>query len=349
MSQAPEWDVFISYSSEDRSAFVQPLVQMLAEFGVQTWWDQFELEVGDSLSRSIDRGLSASRFGVLVISSSFLAKRWPEYELRGLVARELAGGKVILPIWYGVTVDQVLEYSPSLADKKALTVVDEVSETTVIRICVALIEIVRPDLLTRIHRKVSEELAQRHGERVKIPPSEMKKLKVAPPRHAELPPEVLIRIRLVRAALLGVYGHSMEFWVRGFLHDAHPTREVEIWERLAAAYLEYVQYRNPPSSARASAFKYLLSIINGAEEPKLLDGEISGDRDLLRASVASLYPVVDTLDEDIHHFDYETPEAGSGKERELDVETFPDIPQRRIRQLADLVQDSTDKRSARPT
>jgi hypothetical protein len=96
MTEAPQWDVFISYASEDRSTFVEPLVQMLTEFGVQPWWDQFELKVGDSLSRSIDQGLSSSKFGLIVVSPSFLTKRWPEFEYRGLVARELAGGKVIL-------------------------------------------------------------------------------------------------------------------------------------------------------------------------------------------------------------------------------------------------------------
>lgn len=89
------WDVFISHASEDKSDFVQPLAKILTEFGVRVWYDEFTLRLGDSLSRSIDEGLSRSRFGLVVISPSFISKHWPEYELRGLVAREIGAGKVI--------------------------------------------------------------------------------------------------------------------------------------------------------------------------------------------------------------------------------------------------------------
>ena len=37
-----------------------------------------------------------------------------------MVAREMNGVKVILPIWHKVSKDEVLGYSPTLADKLAL-------------------------------------------------------------------------------------------------------------------------------------------------------------------------------------------------------------------------------------
>jgi hypothetical protein len=37
-----------------------------------------------------------------------------------LVAREIEGQKVILPIWHGIDKKQLLKYSPSLADKVGL-------------------------------------------------------------------------------------------------------------------------------------------------------------------------------------------------------------------------------------
>jgi hypothetical protein len=116
-----KWDAFISHASEDKDDFVRPLAQALAQLGVKVWYDEFALEVGDSLSPSIDRGLAESTFGIVVISPSFMAKKWPERELRGLVARELAEEqKVILPVWLGVTKQQVLEFSPPLADTMAI-------------------------------------------------------------------------------------------------------------------------------------------------------------------------------------------------------------------------------------
>jgi hypothetical protein len=68
----------------------------------------------------IDKGLAGSRFGIVVLSRAFLQKNWTQYELDGLVSREMEGTKVILPIWHNITKEEVLKYSPSLADKYAL-------------------------------------------------------------------------------------------------------------------------------------------------------------------------------------------------------------------------------------
>ena len=91
----------------------------LKEEGLQVWYDEFELRIGSSLRRTIDRGIARSRFGVVVLSESFFEKGWPGYELDGLVTRAVSGEQVLLPIWHGVTKQQVMDYSPSLADKLA--------------------------------------------------------------------------------------------------------------------------------------------------------------------------------------------------------------------------------------
>ena len=116
-----EWGGFISHASEDKNAFVRPLAEGLRKAGLKVWFDEFTLTVGDSLRRSIDHGLARSRFGIVVISESFLTKEWPQKELDGLVAREVGGVKVILPVWHGVTADDVRAYSPILADRLAVS------------------------------------------------------------------------------------------------------------------------------------------------------------------------------------------------------------------------------------
>jgi hypothetical protein len=114
-----EWDVFISHAWEDKESFARPLAQGLADFGLKVWFDECTLTVGDSLRRSIDQGLARSRFGIVVISRNFLQKEWPQKELDGLVAREVDGIKVILPVWHEITADEVRSYSPLLADRLA--------------------------------------------------------------------------------------------------------------------------------------------------------------------------------------------------------------------------------------
>ncbi len=99
---------------------MRPLVLELERHGAHVWFDEYTLRVGDSLRRSIDRGVAECRYGVVVLSPAFFSKNWPQYELDGLVTREMDGRKVILPIWYGVSKREVARYSPTLADKVAL-------------------------------------------------------------------------------------------------------------------------------------------------------------------------------------------------------------------------------------
>jgi hypothetical protein len=114
------YDFFISHASEDKEGFVRELARALRGRGARVWYDEFTLKVGDSLRRTIDRGLANSRFGVVVLSESFFQKEWPNRELDGLVALETSGSTRILPIWHKVSKDEVARYSAPLADKVAL-------------------------------------------------------------------------------------------------------------------------------------------------------------------------------------------------------------------------------------
>jgi hypothetical protein len=114
-------DVFISHASEDKAEVARPLAEQLTQRGVSVWYDDFTLTVGDKLRRVIDDGLASCRFGIIVLSPDFFRKEWPQTELDGLAAKERhAGQKVILPIWHRVTKDEVLAYSPTLAEVVAL-------------------------------------------------------------------------------------------------------------------------------------------------------------------------------------------------------------------------------------
>jgi hypothetical protein len=113
------WDAFISHASEDKETVAFPLAAALQRAGVRVWLDRFELRVGDSLREKIDEGLAESRFGIVILSPSFLAKNWPKRELNGLSALEESGRKVILPVWHQITKQALTEQSPILADRLA--------------------------------------------------------------------------------------------------------------------------------------------------------------------------------------------------------------------------------------
>jgi hypothetical protein len=119
-----KWDIFICHASEDKETVVRQLVHALESKGLRIWYDEFTLTLGDSLRGSIDKGLIQSRFGIVVLSKAFFKKKWTQYELDGLLEREMTGRKVILPIWHEITHDEIMTYSPSLAGKLAVSTSD---------------------------------------------------------------------------------------------------------------------------------------------------------------------------------------------------------------------------------
>lgn len=111
------WDIFISHASEDKDAVARPLADRLIQHGLKVWYDEYTLTLGDSLRRSIDKGLAGSRYGLVVLSPHFFEKEWTQKELDGLVAREDGSEKRILPVWHNVSRKDVVSFSPPLADK----------------------------------------------------------------------------------------------------------------------------------------------------------------------------------------------------------------------------------------
>jgi len=113
------YDVFISHASEDKESIVRPLANALVSEGLKVWYDEFSLRIGDSLRQKIDKGLAMSRVGLVVLSPAFIEKGWTNYELDGIVTRTVSGEQILLPIWHEITKQQVINFSPSLADKVA--------------------------------------------------------------------------------------------------------------------------------------------------------------------------------------------------------------------------------------
>jgi hypothetical protein len=116
--QREHWDVFISHATEDKDEIARPLAEALTKAGLRVWFDEFSLKVGQSISESINFGLTNSRYGIVIISEHYLRKDWTKRELAGLFAKE-QNEKIILPIWHKVSFERLRSYSPILADRLA--------------------------------------------------------------------------------------------------------------------------------------------------------------------------------------------------------------------------------------
>lgn len=119
-----EWDAFISHAKEDKLSVARPLADLIAGHHLRVWLDESEIAPGDSIRAKIDEGLSKSRFGVVVLSRSFLQKPWAVAELNGIFSREMTGEKTLVPVWHEVTLPEVLEASPMLSARFALRTAD---------------------------------------------------------------------------------------------------------------------------------------------------------------------------------------------------------------------------------
>jgi len=76
-----------------------------------------------------------------VLSKSFFAKNWPQYELDGLVAQDMNDDrKRLLPIWHAITEEELLRQSLSLVDRVALNT----ATLTIDEIASQLAEVIHP-------------------------------------------------------------------------------------------------------------------------------------------------------------------------------------------------------------
>lgn len=150
-----DWDVFISHASEDKEHLVRAIAHALSDFGVRVWYDEFSLKPGDSLRRSIDTGLAKSAVGLVVLSPHFIGKAWPERELDGLTALDLAGRSRIIPLWHQVDHAQILIFSPPLSDRIAI----QSSGLGASELAIKLLAQIRPDLYASVPRGELERRA----------------------------------------------------------------------------------------------------------------------------------------------------------------------------------------------
>lgn len=142
MKEQISFDIFISHASEDKVKLVRRLAQLLDEEQLSVWYDEHSLLPGDSLRKSIDMGLSRSRYGIVILSPAFFGKQWPEWELNGLVQLQNSSDSArIIPIWHNIDHEDVVRYSPPLADIVAIK-----SELGIGYVVEQILKVVRPQV-----------------------------------------------------------------------------------------------------------------------------------------------------------------------------------------------------------
>ena len=92
MSQRFEYDVFVSYSREDK-AVVWALAERLRGDGLKVWLDEWEIQPGDSIVQRMEEGLERSRVLLSMVSARGLDSRWAGLERYAVMFRDPEEGE----------------------------------------------------------------------------------------------------------------------------------------------------------------------------------------------------------------------------------------------------------------
>lgn len=91
--------VFLCHASEDKENVVRPVKEALFSRNINSWIDEAEITLGDSITSKINKGLGEAEYVVVFISPAFVKKPWPKKELDAALSREArTGRKFVIPI-----------------------------------------------------------------------------------------------------------------------------------------------------------------------------------------------------------------------------------------------------------
>lgn len=112
--------VFLSYSSADK-----PLASRIAgdldRSGFKVWFDEWEIQVGHSISQNVDRGLQEADFVAVLLTSHSVNSGWVQKEWQSKIGEEAVNKKVsVLPLR-----GEACEIPPLLRDKKYADFVED--------------------------------------------------------------------------------------------------------------------------------------------------------------------------------------------------------------------------------
>jgi TIR domain len=120
-------DIFLCHAWDDRKGSAKDLHDLLELKGVSVWFSEKDVMLGSSLMREIDKGLSRSKVGIVLVTPKFLERIKNEgiadKELSALLARDL-----LVPIVHETTFDELREESPLLGSRSGLSTLDDTME-----------------------------------------------------------------------------------------------------------------------------------------------------------------------------------------------------------------------------
>jgi len=105
--------VYLAHASEDK-ALVRPIAQYLMANGVAVWFDEWEIEPGDSLRQKMEEGLGAMTHLLVVLTPNSIKKPWVAKEIDVGMVRQVGGESRLVPVVVGVGPKQLSPFLQSM-------------------------------------------------------------------------------------------------------------------------------------------------------------------------------------------------------------------------------------------
>ena len=112
-------DCFLCHAWDDRQGAAKQLHDLLEGAGVKVWFSEKDLGLGVPMMRAIDKGLAASKLGLVLVTPALLA-RLPKEGVADKELSTLLQGNRLVPIVHGTTYDALRDVSPMLASRSGL-------------------------------------------------------------------------------------------------------------------------------------------------------------------------------------------------------------------------------------
>jgi len=117
-------DVFLCHAWDDRQGAAKQLHDLLEAAGVKVWFSEKDLGLGVPMMRAIDKGLAASRIGLVLVTPALLA-RLPKESVSDKELSALLAGNRLVPIVHNTTYDALRNVSPLLASRSGLDTAED--------------------------------------------------------------------------------------------------------------------------------------------------------------------------------------------------------------------------------
>lgn len=113
-------DLFLCHAWDDRKGAAKELHDLIEKEGATVWFSEKDVALGTGLMREIDKGISNSKIGIVLVTPAFIKKIKGDGAVAEKELSALMFNNQLVPIVHNTTYEKLREVSPILASKSGL-------------------------------------------------------------------------------------------------------------------------------------------------------------------------------------------------------------------------------------